>query len=70
MDCNSSQAPMEPCMKLSKQSAEPAVDHTTYRSIVGGLMYLVNIDPNLGFVVGYVSWFLEDSREETMKHTY
>jgi hypothetical protein len=41
MDCNSSQAPMEPCMKLSKQSAEPAVDHTTYRSIVGGCTLLI-----------------------------
>jgi hypothetical protein len=35
------------------------VDATSYRSIVGSLRYLVNTCPDLAFVVGYVSHFLE-----------
>jgi hypothetical protein len=34
------------------------------RSIVGSLRYLVNIRPDLAFVVGYVSHFLEELRED------
>jgi hypothetical protein len=37
-DCNPCQVLMEPCLKLSKQSTEPVVDQTLYRSIVGTLI--------------------------------
>jgi hypothetical protein len=33
---------------------------------VGSLRYLVNTCPDLGYVVGYVSRFLEDPREDHM----
>jgi hypothetical protein len=51
-DYNSAQTSMEPRLKLSKQSLEPMVDHTLYRSVVGSLRYLVNTKPDLGFAVG------------------
>jgi hypothetical protein len=38
---------------------------------MGSLRYLVNTRPDIGFVVGYVSRFLEDPREDhmgAMKH--
>jgi hypothetical protein len=54
---------MEARLKLSKQSTQPLVDATAYRSIVGNLRYLVNTRPDLAFVVGYVSHFLEEPRE-------
>jgi hypothetical protein len=57
---------MEARLKLSKQSTQPLVDATTYRSIVGSLRYLVNIRPNLEFAVGYVSHFLEDPQEDLL----
>jgi hypothetical protein len=57
---------MESRMKLSKQSEEPVVDQTGYRSVVESLRYLVNTRPDIGFVVGYVSRFLEDPREDHM----
>jgi hypothetical protein len=65
-DCNPVHAPMEPRLKLSKQSAEPAVDQTLYRSVVGSLRYLVNTRPDLCFAVGYVSRFLEEPHEDHM----
>jgi hypothetical protein len=40
------------------------VDATAYRSIVGSLRYLVNTRPDIVFVVGYVSHFLEEPLED------
>lgn len=62
--CNPCATPMETRLKLSKASESPLVDATEYRSIVGGLRYLVNTRPNLAFAVGYVSRFLEEPRED------
>jgi hypothetical protein len=55
---------METRLKLSKQSTQSLVDATAYRSIVRSLRYLMNIHPDLAFVVGYVSHFLEEPRED------
>jgi hypothetical protein len=62
-DCNSCQFPMEPRLKLSKQSSEKFVDKTAYRNVVGSLRYLVNTRPDIDFAVGYVSRFLEEPHE-------
>ncbi|XP_062182043.1 uncharacterized mitochondrial protein AtMg00810-like [Phragmites australis] len=62
--CNPSYIPMEPCLKLSKASTAPAVDVTTYRSIVGSLRYLMNTRPDLAYSVGYVSRFMEKPTTE------
>jgi hypothetical protein len=55
---------MEARLKLSRQSTEPSVDQTLYKSLVGSLRYLVNTRPDLGFAMGYVSRFLEDPHED------
>jgi hypothetical protein len=62
--CNPCHVPMEARLKLSKKSTQPLVDATTYQSIVGSLRYLVNTHPNLAFVVGYMSRFLEERQED------
>jgi hypothetical protein len=62
--CNPCHVQMEARLKLSKQSTQPLVDATAYRSIVGNLRYLVNTRPDLAFVVGYVSHFPEEPRED------
>ena len=40
--CTPVQIPMEPRMKLSKESSNPPVDRKLYRGIVGSLRYLVH----------------------------
>jgi hypothetical protein len=62
--CNPCHVPMEARLKLSKQSTQPLVDAISYQSIVRSLRYLVNTHPDLAFVVGYVSHFLEEPRED------
>jgi hypothetical protein len=62
--CNPCATPMEPRLKLSKNSSAPTVDETMYRSLVNSLRYLVNTRPDLAFSVGYVSRFLERPTEE------
>jgi hypothetical protein len=58
--CNPCHVPMEACLKMSKRSTQSLVDTTTYQSIIGSLRYLVNTRPDLVFVVGYMSHFLEE----------
>jgi hypothetical protein len=62
--CNPCHVPMEARLKMSKQSMQPLVDATTYRSIIESLRYLVNTRPDLAFAVGYVSHFLEEPWED------
>jgi hypothetical protein len=64
VDCNATHVPMETRLKMSKHSKNPAVDATMYRSIVGGLRYLVNSRPDIAFAVGFVSRFMENPTTE------
>lgn len=64
-ECNPSQVPMEPKIKLRKSTKDQKVDSTYFRSLVGSLRYLVNTRPDLAFSVGIVSRFME---EPTVHH--
>ena len=62
-ECKPCVTPMEERLKLTKASTAAKVDATLYRSIVSGLRYLVHTRPDIAFVVGYVSRFMEDPQE-------
>ena len=62
--CKTCMTPMEERLKLMKDSTAAKVDATLYRSIVGGLRYLVHTRPDIAFVVGYLNRFMEDPRED------
>lgn len=62
--CNPCAAPLEARIKLSKKSETPLADATEFRSLVGGLRYLVNTRPDIAFAVGFVGRFLEQPHEE------
>ena len=64
VECKPCVTPMEERLKLTKASTTVKVDATLYRSIVGGLHYLVHMRPDIAFVVGYVSRFMKDPRED------
>ncbi|XP_066373728.1 uncharacterized mitochondrial protein AtMg00810-like [Miscanthus floridulus] len=55
---------MEERLKLTKASTTAKVDATLYRRIIDGLRYLVHTRTDIAFVVGYVSRFMEDPRED------
>lgn len=65
-ECNEAHVPMELRLKLSKQSPNPPVDITLYRSIVGSLRYLMHTRPDISFAVGMVSPFMEAPTTEHM----
>jgi hypothetical protein len=69
LGCNSSQVPMQPKLKLKKESELQRVDATEYRSLVGSLRYLVNTRLDLAFSVGYVSRYMEDPYEDHLAAT-
>ena len=50
--------------EADEASTTTKVDATLYRSIIGGLRYLVHTRPDITFAVGYVSHFMEDPRED------
>jgi hypothetical protein len=62
--CNPCRIPMEPKLKLSKESSSHLVDATFYRSVMGSLRYFVNISPDITFVVGYVSRFMQEPHSD------
>ena len=64
VECKPCMTPMEERLKLTKASTAAKVDASLYRSIVSGLRYLVHTRPEITFVVGYVSRFIEDPRED------
>jgi len=55
---------MDERLKLTKASTAAKVDATLYRSIIGGLRYLVYTRPDIVFAVGYISRFMDDPRED------
>ena len=63
-ECKPCVTPMEERLKLTKASTVSKIDATLYWSIIGGLCYLVHMGLDIAFVVGYVSRFMEDPRED------
>jgi hypothetical protein len=61
---NPSRTLMGPRLQHSKTGDTPAVDSTNYRRVIGSLCYLVDTRPDLVYLVGYVSRFMEAPREE------
>ncbi|XP_074323896.1 secreted RxLR effector protein 161-like [Apium graveolens] len=57
--CNPVKYPMEPNMLLCKDEQGKAVDSTQFKSLVGGLRYLVHTHPDLAFSVGIISRYME-----------
>ena len=49
-------------LKLLSVASSESVDATMYRQMIGSLMYLTNMRPDICFVVNTLSQFLTDPR--------
>ena len=52
--------PMEQNLKLSKFEGGEKVDSTTYRQLIGSLIYLTTTRPNLSYAVIILSCFMQE----------
>jgi hypothetical protein len=50
-------------VKLEDGMETPLVDNTLYRKLMGSLLYLTHSRPDLSYVVGVVSKFMQESHE-------
>jgi hypothetical protein len=68
-DCKPTPSPFQSGVKLVSTCTSPEVDATLYRQLVGSLLYLTHTHPNLSFVVGLVSRYLQTPDEIHWKET-
>lgn len=57
--CNPTKFPMDPKLQITKDEDGEPVDSTKFKSMVGGLRYLVHTRPDIAFSVGIVSRYME-----------
>lgn len=60
---NGVRIPIAPGVKLSKKGGGAALDTTLYKQMIGSLMYLTVTRPDLSFVVGLASRYMEAPTE-------
>lgn len=61
--CNPTRFPMDPKAVITKDEGGTAVNATEYKSIIGGLRYLVHTRPDIAFAVGIISRYMEKPTE-------
>ena len=62
MDYNAMTTPMASNLKLLSDASSNSIDATMYCQMIGSLMYLTNIRPNIFFAMNTLSQFLIDLR--------
>ena len=65
-DCKPMEIPMIIGCKLTKNDDSPNVDQTTYRSMIGSLLYLRASRPNIMHVVCLVVRFQSSPKESNV----
>jgi len=61
--CKPISIPLEKNVKLNVNEGDLVEDTTMYRRIVGSLIYMTITRPNLNYVVGMVSQFMQTPRK-------
>ena len=62
VDCKAMATPMASNLKLLSDASSKMVDAMMYRQMIGSLMHLTNMRPNICFAVKTLSQFLTDPR--------
>ena len=66
-DCKPTPSPFQSGVKLSTTCTSPEVDSTLYRQLLGSILYLNHSHPDLSFVVGRVSCYMQNPHESHWK---
>jgi len=59
--------PSDPSIKLHADEGALLPDHSSFRCLIGQLIYLANIKPDISFVVQQLSQFVSSPREPYMQ---
>ena len=62
-NCKTTPKPVITCLKLSKDDDGSTVDPTLFRRLVGSIMYLTAISPDIIYGVSLISRFMESPKE-------
>lgn len=62
-ECNAAKYPIEPKLKLSKDEGGDIVNATEFHRMIGSLRYLTHSQPDLAYLVGLISKYMEGPRE-------
>lgn len=65
-ECNSVRNPIVPGTKLVKEDGSGKADASLYKQMVGSFMYLAATRPDLMFVLGLISHFMESPTQTHM----
>jgi hypothetical protein len=60
VECNPIYIPMEHNLKFISKEGNEFEDATKYRQLVGSIIYLTTTRPNISFVVGILSKFMQN----------
>ena len=63
MGCKPTKLPMDPNVKLSKYEGKALQDHSSYRRLIGRLLYLTITRPDITFAMNCLSQFMAYPRE-------
>jgi len=67
MGCRPANTPIDPNQKLQSEGNGDPVDTTRYQRLVGRLIYLSHIRPDIAFAVSLVSQFMQSPHKENLE---
>ena len=67
MGCRPANTPIDPNQKLQSEGKGDPVDTTRYQRLVGRLIYLSHIRPDIAFAVSLVSQFMQSPHKENLE---
>ena len=62
-DCKPVSTPISAGVKLGKDEDSEKMDDSMYRSLIGSLLYLTAIRPDILFIVSFLSKFMHSPRD-------